>query len=178
MTQRVINFSPGPATLPLEVLEEIKSEFTNIADSGMSIMEHSHRGAVYSEVHDTAVALTRELLNVPDDYEVLFMQGGASGQFAIVPMNLLGSGQSADYITTGAWSEKALAEGEIIGTIREAANTKQNDKYIRVPNADELTLDKNAAYVHLTSNNTIAGTQFHEFPNTGDVPTIADMSVA
>ena len=123
-----------------------------------------------------AKALFRELLDIPDTHEVLFMQGGATGQFALVPMNLRGVGQSADYIMTGAWSDKALAEAKITGEAREAGTGKVDAKYIRVPKQAELDLDPNAAYAHFTTNNTIMGTQFHEYPDSGDVPLVADMS--
>src|SRR6185369_1435794 len=127
--------------------------------TGMSIMEHSHRGKAYEAVHDEAIALVRELLGVPDDYHVLFLQGGASLQFAQVPMNLLPAGKSADYILTGGWSEKAYQEAQRVGTVRVAATTEQNKKYTRIPKQDDLELDPDAAYVHLTSNNTLFGTQ-------------------
>ncbi len=173
---RVINFSAGPATLPLPVLEYAQRELLDHEGTGMSLMEHSHRGAAYAKVHAETKSLLRELLGVPETHEVLFMQGGATAQFALAPMNLRGPGQSADYIMTGAWSDKALAEAKITGTAREAGNGKVDGKYVRVPKPAELSLDPDAAYAHLTSNNTIMGTQFHEFPDTGNVPLVADMS--
>ncbi len=173
---RVVNFSAGPATLPTSVLETVQSEMLDFQGTGMSLMEHSHRGAAYAAVHAEAKSLLTELLQIPDTHEVLFMQGGASGQFALIPMNFLGADQSADYVITGAWSEKALVEAKIVGDAREAANTKSDGVFTRVPGADELELDANARYVHITSNNTIAGTQFHQFPDVGDRPLIADMS--
>lgn len=173
---RVINFNPGPATLPLSALEYAQNELLDHEGTGMSLMEHSHRAAAYAKVHAEAKSLLRELMDVPETHEVLFMQGGATGQFALAPMNLRGPGQSADYIMTGAWSDKALAEAKITGDAREAGTGKVDGKYIRVPKQAELSLDPSAAYVHLTSNNTIMGTQFHEFPNTGDVPLVADTS--
>ena len=173
---RVINFSAGPATLPLPVLEYAHNEFLDHEGTGMSLIEHSHRGAAYAKVHEEAKALFRELLDIPDTHEVLFMQGGASGQFALVPMNLRGEGQSADYINTGAWSDKAMAEAKITGEAREAGTGKVDGKYTRVPKQAELDLDPKAAYAHFTTNNTIMGTQFHEYPDSGDVPLVADMS--
>ncbi|MEM8609153.1 MAG: 3-phosphoserine/phosphohydroxythreonine transaminase [Myxococcota bacterium] len=173
---RVINFSAGPATLPLPVLEYAQNEFLDHEGTGMSILEHSHRGAAYAKVHEEAKALFVELLNVPDTHAVLFMQGGATGQFALAPMNLRGSGQSADYIMTGTWSKKALAEAKITGEARPAGTGEVDGKYIRVPKQSELDLDPNAAFVHMTSNNTIMGTQFHDYPDTGGVPLLADMS--
>jgi phosphoserine aminotransferase len=173
---RVINFSAGPATLPVPVLEYARNEFLDHEGTGMSLIEHSHRGAAYAKVHDEAKTLFRELLDIPDTHEVLFMQGGATGQFALVPMNLRGAGQSADYIMTGAWSDKALGEAKITGEAREAGTGKADGKYTRVPTQADLNLDPNAAYVHFTTNNTIMGTQFHEYPDSGDVPLVADMS--
>ena len=173
---RVINFNPGPATLPLTALEYAHNEFLDHEGTGMSIIEHSHRGAAYAKVHAEAKALLRELLDVPDTHEVLFMQGGATGQFALLPMNLRGAAQSADYVNTGAWSEKAMAEAKVTGNAREAGTGKVGGKYVRVPKQEELELDPNAAYVHFTSNNTIMGTQFHDYPDTGDVPLVSDMS--
>ncbi len=173
---RVINFSAGPATLPLPVLEYAHDEFLDHEGTGMSLIEHSHRGAAYAKVHAEAKALLRELMSIPDTHEVLFMQGGATGQFALVPLNLRGEGESADYILTGAWSDKALAEAKITGDAREAGTGKVDGNYIRVPRQDELDLDSNAAYVHYTTNNTIMGTQFHYVPETGNVPLVADMS--
>jgi len=173
---RVINFNAGPATLPLPALEYAHNEFLDHEGTGMSILEHSHRGAPYAKVHAEAKSLLRELLDVPETHEVLFMQGGASGQFALAPMNLRGPDQSADYIMTGAWSDKALAEAKITGKAREAGTGKTDGKYTRVPKQAELDLDPNAAYLHFTSNNTIMGTQFHEYPESGNVPLVADMS--
>ncbi|HEX3774930.1 MAG TPA: 3-phosphoserine/phosphohydroxythreonine transaminase [Polyangiaceae bacterium] len=173
---RVINFNAGPAALPLGALERAQKELLDIDGSGMSVMEHSHRGKVYEAVHNEAIALVKELLNVSDDYNILLLQGGASQQFAVVPMNLLPQGKSADYIMTGSWSQKAYKEGKVLGTVRVAGTTEKDKKFARVPKQSELELDPNAAYAHITSNNTIFGTQWHEFPNTGSVPLIADMS--
>ncbi len=173
---RVSNFNAGPSALPLAALERAKSEFLDLNGSGMSVLEHSHRGKVYEAVHNEAVALVRELLAVSDNYDVLFLQGGASQQFAVVPMNLLAAGKSADYIVTGAWAKKALGEAKNVGTVRVAATTEQDGKFPRMPSQAELQLDPQAAYVHITSNETIGGTQWHTFPNVGNVPLIADMS--
>ena len=173
---RVINFSAGPATLPLPVLEYAHDEFLDHEGTGMSLIEHSHRGPAYAKVHAEAKALFRELLNIPDTHEVLFMQGGATAQFALAPMNLRGPGQSADYIMTGAWSDKALAEAKITGDAREAGTGKVDGNYTRVPTQAELDLDPNAAFVHYTTNNTIMGTEFHQYIDGGDVPVVADMS--
>ncbi len=173
---RVINFNAGPATLPLPVLEYAHDEFFDHEGTGMSLIEHSHRGAAYAKVHAEAKALFRELLDIPDTHEVLFMQGGATAQFALAPMNLRGPGQSADYVMTGAWSDKALAEAKITGDAREAGTGKVDGKYTRVPRQEELDLDPNAAFAHYTTNNTIMGTQFHHYIDAGNVPVVADMS--
>jgi phosphoserine aminotransferase len=172
---RVYNFNAGPAALPLAALERARDELIDFQGSGMSIIEHSHRGKEYEAVHDEAEALVRELLSVSDQYHVLFLQGGASQQFAMVPMNLLPQGKSADYILTGGWSEKALDEAKIIGQTR-IAWTGESTKYTRIPEPSEIKLDPNAAYVHLTSNNTLYGSQWFDFPDTGNVPLVGDMS--
>ncbi len=174
---RIINFNAGPAGLPLPALERARDELLDFQGSGMSVMEHSHRGREYEAVHDEAISLLTRLLGIPDTHQVLFLTGGASQQFAQVPMNFLTPGASADYLMTGVWSEKAFDEAKYYGTPRVAASTARPDKrYTRVPRQDELRLDPNAAYVHLTSNNTIFGTQWHTFPDVGEVPLVADMS--
>jgi phosphoserine aminotransferase len=171
-----MNFNAGPAALPLAALERAQKELVDLAGTGMSVMEHSHRGKAYEAVHNEAIGLVRELLAVPENYDILLLQGGASQQFAVVPMNLLPAGKSADYILTGSWSQKAYKEAKTIGTARVACSTEKDKKFARVPKQSELELDANAAYAHITTNNTIFGTQWHEFPNTGNVPLIADMS--
>jgi len=173
---RVANFNAGPSALPLAALERAQAEFLDLKGSGMSVMEHSHRGKVYEAVHNEAVGLVKELLAVPDNYDVLLLQGGASQQFAVIPMNLLPAGKSADYVNTGAWAKKAISEAKGIGTVRIAATTEQDGKFPRMPKQAELQLDSNAAYVHITSNETIGGIQFMSFPNVGSVPLVADMS--
>jgi phosphoserine aminotransferase len=175
--RRVHNFNAGPAALPLPALEEARRELLDFGGTGMSILEHSHRGKDYEAVHDEAIALIRSLLGVTDTHEVLLLQGGASQQFALVPMNLLPPGRSADYVVTGGWAEKALGEAEILGQARAAwKETDPAGRYFRVPRRGELRIDPNAAYVHITSNNTLYGTQWPEFPDTGGVPLVADMS--
>ena len=171
---RVFNFSAGPATLPLEVIEEAQRELVDFEGSGMSIMEHSHRGKAYSAVHAEAIANTRELLQIGDDYSVLFMQGGASTQFALIPINLLGEGQTADYTNSGAWAAKAIKEAKLIGNVNVAADCGKEIP-TRVPTEEELQLTPGAAYVHVTSNETISGAQWKQFPKT-EAPLIADMS--
>ena len=174
---RIHNFNAGPAALPLSVLQRAQGELLDYRGTGMSIMEHSHRGRAYDDVHQRAKQLVRELLDVGDDYEVLLLQGGASLQFAMLPMNFLGEGQSADYVLTGTWSVKANDEAKRAGcTTKIAADVRQDGAFTRVPTQEQLQLDSNAKYVHITSNNTIAGTQFHTFPDPGDVPMVCDMS--
>lgn len=174
---RVINFNPGPAGLPLPALERARDELLDFQGSGMSVMEHSHRGKEFEAVHEEAISLLTELLGVPASHQVLFLTGGASQQFAQVPMNFLTPDASADYLMTGVWSEKAYDEAKYYGKPRIAATTVQPDRhYTRVPRQEELKLDAKSAYVHLTSNNTIYGTQWHTFPDVGGVPLVADMS--
>lgn len=171
---RAFNFNAGPATLPLEVLQEAQSQLIDFNNSGMSILEVSHRGKEYEAVHREAMDNIRKILSLPAEYEVLFIQGGASLQFAMVPMNLLGAGQTADYINSGSWAEKALKEAKVLGTVNIAADTSKATP-TRVPRAQELKLSAQAAYVHLTSNETIAGSQWKTFPTT-TAPLVADMS--
>ena len=173
---RVHNFNAGPAALPLPVLERAQREMVEYEGSGMSLLEHSHRGKVYEAVHDQAGSLLRELVGIGDDYEILFLQGGASLQFAMLPMNLLHPSKSADYLLTGVWSKKALSEAKLLGKPRVAADSSKDGVFTRVPRQDELQLDADAAYVHMTTNNTIFGTQWHVDPEVGKVPLIADMS--
>lgn len=171
---RVFNFGAGPAVLPAEVLEEAQKELLDFNGSGMSIMEHSHRGKEYDAVHQEAVVNLGKLLGLSDDYTVLFIQGGASMQFAMVPINLLGVGQTADYVNSGAWADKAIKEAKLVGAVNIAANTGK-DIPTRMPKNEDLKLTKGAAYVHITSNETIAGSQWKEFPKT-EAPLVADMS--
>ncbi len=172
---RVYNFSAGPATLPLAVLEEVQAELLDYRNQGMSILEMSHRSKAYEEVNSETEARFKRLVGAGDGYRVLFMQGGASSQFALAPLNFLPDGGSADYVLTGVWSEKAVEEANLVGTARVAASSKE-EGYRRVPPQAEWSLDPEAAYVHVTSNNTIYGTQMHEWPDTGSVPLVADMS--
>jgi phosphoserine aminotransferase len=176
MAHRVLNFAPGPATLPLPALERAQQDLIDFEGTGIGILEHSHRGKHYAAVHAETKRLLRELLGIPDGYHILFMQGGARGQFALVPMNLLRPGKSADYVITGGWAEGAFQEANVVGTAREAANTKRNDTFTRVPTNDEISVDPNAEYLHYTTNNTLYGTQFHYVPDSKGVPLVADMS--
>jgi len=172
---RTWNFYAGPATLPPPALEQAKAEIPDWEGTGMSVMETSHRSPEYDAVHKGAIDLVTELLGLDEDHQVLFIQGGASLQFAMLAMNFIPKGGSADYVNTGTWSTKALKEANIIASGREAASS-EGDGFTRIPTQDEYDLDPNAAFVHITSNNTIKGTQYHEFPNTGSAPLVADMS--
>ena len=176
MTRQIVNFNAGPAGLPRAALERARDELLDFEGTGISIMEHSHRGASYDAVHKEATGLVRELLAVPDSHDILLMQGGASQMFALLPMNFLVDGKSADYVVTGAWSKKALAEAKVVGAARVAGTGEVDGKFVKTPSAAELDLDADAAYLHITSNNTIAGTQYHTFPDSKGVPMVADMS--
>jgi phosphoserine aminotransferase len=172
---RVFNFSAGPAMLPEAVLKQAREEMLDWQGSGMSVMEMSHRGKEFVSIAEQAEADLRELMAIPDNYKVLFLQGGASSQFAMVPMNLLRGKSGADYINTGSWSKKAIAEAKRYCTLNLAASTEES-KFTRAPAQSELKLDPDAAYVHYTPNETIGGVEFPYIPETGDVPLVADMS--
>src|SRR5690625_1158566 len=172
---RAFNFNAGPSALPLEVLETAQKELVNFQDTGMSIMELSHRSPEYEAVHNAAINRLKKLYSIPENYEVLFVQGGASTQFATIPMNFLQAGTRASYIMTGSWSEKAIKEAKLFGDTKELASSKL-DQYRYIPQVTSSDIDGTDAYIHLTSNNTIYGTQWHQFPNIGDIPLIADMS--
>lgn len=172
---RAYNFNAGPAALPLSVLEKAREEILDFEGTGMSVMEMSHRSPAYDKIHNEAIALFKELMGLPQEYHVLFLQGGASTQFAMVPMNFLGNGQKAGYIVTGSWADKALKEAKLLGETYIVASTKETN-HNRIPGVDELQIEKDSAYIHLTSNNTIHGTEWASFPDTGDIPLVADMS--
>ena len=174
-THRVFNFAAGPAVLPLPVLEEIQRDMLELPGVGMSILEISHRSAPFEAILAQAEADIRTLGGVPSNYKVLFLQGGASMQFSMVPMNLLTPGATADYIDAGSWGEKAIKEAKKVGAVNVAATTK-SENYSRVPTQSELTLTPGAAYVHMTSNNTIEGTEYKALPDVGDVPLVNDTS--
>src|SRR5205814_7430422 len=161
---RVFNFSAGPAVLPLPVLEEAQRDLVTLPGVGMSVMEISHRSKTFEDLLHKAQADIRTLANVPANYKILMLQGGASLQFSMVPMNLLGAGQTADYIDTSTWSDKAIKEAKKVGKVNVAASTK-GENYARLPDPSELTLTPGAAYVHMTSNNTVEGTQWKTLPN-------------
>ena len=172
----VLNFNAGPAPLPPSVLEEARSELLDYRGQGMSILEMSHRVPEYEAINARAEANFKRLIGVDAGYRVVFMQGGASGQFATVPMNFLTPGTTAEYLVTGTWGEKAVEEAELLGTAHVAASTRQ-ERYRRVPRPDEIRRAEGpAAYIHLTSNETIQGVQYAEFPDTGDTPLVGDMS--
>ena len=173
--KRAFNFNAGPSALPLAALQQAQAELLDFQGSGMSILEMSHRSKEYDAVHNRTLALLRELLAVPEDYDILFLQGGASLQFAMIPMNFLPAGGKAGYVLTGVWSDKAYAEAVKLGKAFEVASAKAG-KYSSIPAAGELKYDADTAYVHITSNNTIYGTQWQDFPDTGEVPLVADMS--
>jgi phosphoserine aminotransferase len=175
MANRAYNFNAGPAALPLEVLQQAQQQFVEFENSGMSLMEMSHRGAIYEKVHYEAENLLRELLGIPNGYKVLFIQGGASTQFAMVPMNLLRPGTTASFVATGSWATKAIQEAKLFGEISIAASS-ESDKYNRIPSISELNYASDVAYLHLTSNETIEGTQWSAFPESGSVTLIGDMS--
>ncbi len=175
MSKRAYNFNAGPAALPLEVLQQAQSELVDYEGIGMSIMEVSHRSKEYDAVHAETQDLFKELLNIPDGYKVLFLQGGASTQFAMIPMNLLADGKVAHYVHTGSWANKAIKEAKLFGEVNVAASAKDNE-FTKVPDLSGLSLGSDAAYLHITSNETIGGIQFKQFPATGNVPLVADMS--
>lgn len=172
--KRIYNFNAGPAALPQVVLEEIQENFLDFSGSGMSITEVSHRSKWFDDVINDAVARTKRLLHLDERYHVLFMQGGASLQFCLLPMNFLNDGRSADYVNTGTWSTKAIKEAQIQDKTIQVVASSEDRNFAYIPKNIQFTPD--ATYVHITSNNTIKGTQWADFPDTGNVPLIADMS--
>ncbi|MFW5988761.1 MAG: 3-phosphoserine/phosphohydroxythreonine transaminase [Desulfosudaceae bacterium] len=174
MSKRIYNFNPGPAALPLPVLEEVQQSFLDFKGTGMSITEISHRSPAFDEVINDAITRTKRLLGLGDNYEVLFVQGGASLQFAMIPLNFLTSGRSADYVNTGTWSSKAIKEAEILRKPYRVPASSEDKNFSYIP--ENINFDDKATYVHLTSNNTIKGTQWAAFPDTSGVPLVCDMS--
>ncbi|MCL6271320.1 3-phosphoserine/phosphohydroxythreonine transaminase [Sansalvadorimonas sp. 2012CJ34-2] len=174
-TYRAHNFSAGPAALPTEVLEQARDEMLNWQDRGLSVMEISHRNPAYMAVAKEAEQDLRDLLSIPDNYRVIFMSGGATSQFAMVPLNLLGNGGRADYVDTGHWSLKAIREGGRFGEVNVVCSSEEQS-YTTIPDRSEWKLDPEAAYVHYTPNETIGGLEFMDIPDVGDVPLVADMS--
>ena len=172
-----INFGAGPAALPREAILGAREDLVDFEGTGISVVELSHRSAAFEKVQAAAIALLRTLMNVPESHDILLLQGGARGQFAMIPLNLLTPGTVGAYALTGVWAKAAYDECALIGSARIAADTCEPDgTYRRVPRPSEITVDPAAAYLHLCSNNTVYGTQWHEFPVTGDVPLIADMT--
>lgn len=174
MTERIYNFSAGPAVLPLSVLEQAQQDLISLGDTGIGVMEHSHRSKAFIAVYDAAEALCREIAGIPDNYKVLFLQGGASTQFFMIPMNLLSKDQTADYLVTGSWSKKAVKEAKLFGNVNIACNSEdKNFSYI----PEEVVLSEKPAYVHFTANNTIYGTEFATEPEVpAGVPLVCDAS--
>ncbi|GAB4348329.1 MAG: 3-phosphoserine/phosphohydroxythreonine transaminase [Gammaproteobacteria bacterium] len=172
---RVYNFSAGPAMLPEEVLQQARDEMLDWRGSGMCVMEMSHRGKEFVSIAEQAEADLRELMAIPDNYKVLFLQGGATSQFAMVPMNLLRGKKTADYINTGSWSKKAIKEAGKFCEVNVAGSSEESG-FTTIPPRDQWQLNPDAAYVHYTPNETIGGVEFHTIPEVGDVPLVADMS--
>jgi phosphoserine aminotransferase len=174
-TTRVFNFSAGPAVLPVPVLEQAQRDLVALPGVGMSVMEISHRSKVFEDLLAGAITGLRELAGVPSNYRILFLQGGASLQFSMVPMNLLQPGTTADYVDTGTWAVKAIEEARRVGTVNVTGSTKA-EKYTRIPAQAELGLTPGSSFVHITTNNTIEGTEWKTVPDTGDAPLVADAS--
>ena len=174
-SKRIFNFSAGPAVMPLPVLEEAQRDLVALPGVGMSVMEISHRSKTFENLLGRAIDDIRELAGLDARYRVLMLQGGASLQFSMVPMNLLGAGQTADYIDTGSWADKAVKEARRVGTVNVTGSTKA-DNYNRIPSPQELKLTDGAAYVHITTNNTIEGTEWKTLPDAGESPLVADAS--
>lgn len=174
MTQRIYNFNAGPAALPLMVLEQIKQEMLDFRSTGMSLLEISHRSKPFEAVLEDAIARARRLLGLDDSYHVLFLQGGASLQFAMVPMNLATPGKPLDYVDTGTWSTKAIKEARVLGKDVKIIASSEESEFTYIP--EKIPVDPDAAYLHITSNNTIRGTQWQTFPDPAGVPMISDMS--
>ncbi|HMF57518.1 MAG TPA: 3-phosphoserine/phosphohydroxythreonine transaminase [Pyrinomonadaceae bacterium] len=175
MTERIFNFSAGPAVLPVPVLEQAREEMLSLPGVGMSVMEISHRSKTFDEIIHGAESGLRELMGLPENYRVLFLQGGASLQFSMIPMNFLPEGGSADYVVTGSWGKKAVKEAKKQGNVSKSADMADGG-YTRVPTQEELKLDERAAYVHITTNETIEGVEWKTEPEVGDVPLFADAS--
>jgi len=175
MEKRIYNFAAGPAILPEDVLKEAQEKLFSLPGVGMSVLEISHRSKVFDKIHSEAKEGLKNLLGIGDNYELLFLQGGASLQFSMVPLNLMPPKNKADYIVTGSWSKKAVKEAKRVGTVNISASTEQ-ENFTRIPRQEELKLDPDAAYVHFTSNNTIYGTEWQKEPEVGNVPLVCDAS--
>ncbi|MCZ8516457.1 3-phosphoserine/phosphohydroxythreonine transaminase [Paenibacillus filicis] len=175
MAKRAYNFNAGPAALPLEVLQKAQEQLVEYQGIGMSIMEISHRSSQYEQLNEETQSLMKELFGIPDGYKVLFLQGGGSTQFAMIPMNFLKAGKTAAYVHTGSWADKALKEAKLFGETAVVASSEA-DKFTKIPDLSGLQLGENTAYLHITSNETIEGSQYQQYPDTGSVPLIVDMS--
>jgi phosphoserine aminotransferase len=175
MAKRIFNFAAGPCTLPLPALEKAQAEFVDYAGSGMSLIEMSHRGKIYDAVHNQALDLFRELLAIPDTHEILFLGGGATLQFAMLPMNLMVEGKTAEYVNTGAWAKKAISDAKKCGSVK-VIWTGEAESFMRVPRKDELVFNQEASYAHICGNETIGGIEWPEIPDTGKVPLVVDAS--
>lgn len=177
MSGRKYNFNPGPATLPLSALEKAAKDLIDFESTGIGILETSHRAPEFSKVHADVKARLAKLMALPEDREILFFQGGANLQFSLIPMNLLPKGKAADYVDTGTWAKKAIQAAQLVGDVNVVASTRGDDGVCRrVPRPEEIQAHPDAAYLHLCSNNTIFGTQYHAWPDAGDVPLVVDMS--
>lgn len=172
---RIFNFAAGPSILPLSALQEAAGKLVDFNGSGMSLVEMSHRGKIYEGIHNEALKLTRELLAIPEDFQILFLQGGATLQFGMIPMAFLKSGMTADYVVTGAWAQKALEDAKVIGSAKAVWDGKEN-KYTKIPAANEIRYTNDAAFVLICSNETIGGIQWQSYPDTGGIPLIVDAS--
>lgn len=175
MTHRIYNFSAGPCTLPLAVLQKAQIDFVDYQGAGMSLIEMSHRGKHYDEVHYAAIAGVREVLAVPQSHDILFLQGGATLQFAMVPLNLMADGKTAEFINTGSWAKKAIADAEKLGATR-VIWSGESENFTRIPTEDEYRVGNDAAYLHICGNETIGGIEYQQYPDTAAVPLVADMS--
>ncbi|MEJ2099962.1 MAG: 3-phosphoserine/phosphohydroxythreonine transaminase [Desulfobacterales bacterium] len=175
MPNRIFNFSAGPCTLPLPALQKAQAEFVDYQGAGMSLVEMSHRGKHYDEVHYQAIANVRDVLAVPQSHDVLFLQGGATLQFAMVPMNLMADGRPAEFINTGSWAKKAIADAKKIGATR-VIWSGETENFTRIPVESDYQVGNDAAYLHICGNETIGGIEYHEYPDTAAVPLVADMS--
>jgi phosphoserine aminotransferase len=174
MSDRVFNFNPGPATLPLSVLEEARKEFLNYRGDGLSVLEMSHRSKTFEQIINDAVSDVKKVMGFGEDYSVMFLQGGATGQFAAVPLNLALKGKPALYINTGSWSKKAISEAKKLGIQYEVIASSESDNFSHIP--QDFKVKPGSSYLHITSNNTIFGTQWSHYPDTGNIPLVADMS--
>ena len=175
MPNRIFNFSAGPCTLPLAALEKAQADFVDYQGAGMSLIEMSHRGKHYDDIHYEAIANIRDVLTIPDSHDILFIQGGATLQFAMVPLNLMTDGKTAEFLNTGTWVKKAIADAETLGSSR-VIWTGEAENFTRIPRNEEYRIGDDAAYLHICGNETIGGIEYQQYPDSGAVPLVADMS--